>query len=644
MANGKRYEYVLPKGFVLRGGENDYVIEEVLGKGGFGVTYKVKAQVLVKNIPFDLHFALKEYFPDKCWRENDNVTMAIPKTMQNEIVDGLKDFINEGKKLQKVCKLNLNIVNVNEVFEANGTAYYVLEYLEGGDLRKLIRDNGGPLTEQQMLDVMLPIGKALDCLHENRILHFDIKPDNIVLRINHRNRKTEPVLIDFGVSAHFKKDGTPTSKTPTQGISPGYSPVEQYSQVKRFDPRLDVYAYCATCLYLLTGKDPIEATDMPNDFVKNELPAGISTNVATAIEQGMAANKNNRTGTISEVMMLLTSKKVESGKLPDKPQPQPRNDGQNNEIRQMPSNIVIQPKPGSKPEASKKRKNYLIILSIFLAVALITGLVLMSKRCSTSNNSRSDSSTITSENSIIASESGEDDIINGPAEQTFTVDGVSFTMVAVQGGTFTMGATSEQGSDAEVDEKPAHSVTLSSYYIGQTEVTQELWEAVMGDNPSDFKGAKRPVECVSWDDCQEFIRKLNQKTGKNFRLPTEAEWEYAARGCRKSQGYKYSGSNNIGDVAWYWDNSGRETHIVATKRANELGIYDMSGNMFEWCSDWYGDYSSTSQSNPHGPSSGSFRVYRGGSWGDFAGHCRVSYRGRTTAVNRNFNLGFRLAL
>ena len=628
MANGKRYDYVLPVGFVLKGGASDYVIENVLGKGGFGVTYKVKASVPYGNIKIDAFFAVKEFFPDICSREADNATIKVPETKRQEIADGKYDFINEGKKLQEVCRLNNNIVNVNEVFEANGTAYYVLEYLEGGDLRKMVKANGKPLTEQQMLDVMSPIGQALQCLHDNRMLHLDIKPDNIVMRRN-SNGIVEPVLIDFGIAVHFKNDGTPTSKTPSQGISPGYSPIEQYSQVKRFDPRLDVYAYCATCLYLLTGKDPIEAIDMPNDFVKNALPAGISTNVATAIEQGMAANKNNRTGTISEVMTLLTSKKVAPEMLPEKPQSKPRNDGQNNDTRKMPSNIVIQPKPEPKPGASPKRKNLLIFLSILSAVALIAGFVLMSKRCSTSYNSEGDSS-------IITSESGN--------ELTFTVDGVSFNMVKVQGGTFTMGATDEQGSDALDSEKPAHEVTLSSYYIGQTEVTQELWEAVMGSNSSCCEGAKRPVENVSWDDCQEFIRKLNQKTGKNFRLPTEAEWEYAARGGNRSQHYKYSGSNNIGDVAWYYDNSGNTTHDVATKRANELGIYDMSGNVFEWCFDWYGDYSSSSQTNPTGPASGSDRVIRGGSWLDDARFCRVSYRERGSADFRYDGLGLRLAL
>lgn len=227
--------------------------------------------------------------------------------------------------------------------------------------------------------------------------------------------------------------------------------------------------------------------------------------------------------------------------------------------------------------------------------------------------------------------------------QTFTVNGVQFTMVAVEGGTFTMGATSEQDSDAWDDEKPAHKVTLSDYYIGQTEVTQALWEAVMGGNPSRRVGDNLPVEQVSWNDCQVFIQKLNQLTGKQFRLPTEAEWEYAARGGRKSRGYKYAGGNNIGSVAWYDDNSGNEMHPVATKQANELGIYDMSGNVWEWCSDWYGDYTSSSQSDPQGPSSGSDRVGRGGGYGSIAGVCRVSCRNIYAPGCRFDFLGLRLS-
>ena len=227
---------------------------------------------------------------------------------------------------------------------------------------------------------------------------------------------------------------------------------------------------------------------------------------------------------------------------------------------------------------------------------------------------------------------------------SLTVNGVIFEMVYVEGGTFDMGATTEQGSDAESDEKPVHSVTLDGYYIGKCEVTQELWEAVMGSNPSHFKGAQNPVENVSWNDCQEFVSRLNSLTGRTFRLPTEAEWEYAARGGNKSRHYKYSGSGNIGYVAWYYKNSGSTTHAVGTQTANELGIYDMSGNVCEWCSDWYGGYSAGSQTNPQGPSSGSYRVHRGGSWGDIAGRCRVSNRDGGGPSNSSFSRGLRLVL
>ena len=239
-------------------------------------------------------------------------------------------------------------------------------------------------------------------------------------------------------------------------------------------------------------------------------------------------------------------------------------------------------------------------------------------------------------------------------KETFTVNGVSFNMVKVAGGTFTMGATEEQGNDAKNDEKPAHEVTLSSYMIGETEVTQELWEAVMGKSLSQIAsengketygvGANYPMYYISWNDCQAFITKLNNLTGKNFRLPTEAEWEYAARGGNKSQGYKYSGSNTIYDVAWYDTNSAGTTHPVATKMPNELGLYDMSGSVWEWCSDWYGKYSSSSQSNPTGPNSGSYRVFRGGSWNYKARYCRVSFRNYSSPTNRFNYLGLRLAL
>ena len=230
------------------------------------------------------------------------------------------------------------------------------------------------------------------------------------------------------------------------------------------------------------------------------------------------------------------------------------------------------------------------------------------------------------------------------AMKTFTVNGVSFNMVRVKKGTFTMGATSEQ-TGAYDDEKPAHSVTLTkSYYIGETEVTQALYKAVMGSNPSSYSGDQRPVESVSWNNCQTFITKLNSLTGQTFRLPTEAEWEYAARGGNKSKGYLYSGSNTIGDVACYSGNYSTGHNAVKSKAPNELGIYDMSGNVWEWCQDWYGSYSSGSQTDPIGPTSGSSRVRRGGGWRSSASYCRVAYRYNGSPSSTGYDLGFRLAL
>ena len=254
-----------------------------------------------------------------------------------------------------------------------------------------------------------------------------------------------------------------------------------------------------------------------------------------------------------------------------------------------------------------------------------------------------------SSNTYVASSSnnpsGSPSVASGSNTISIPVkDGISIEMVKVEAGTFMMGATSEM-KDPYDWEKPVHQVTLTNdYYMGKYEVTQALWEAVMGSNPSHFKGDNLPVEKMSWNDCQEFISKLNNMTGRKFRLPTEAEWEYAARGGKKSRSYQYSGSSNISDVAWYDGNSGSKTHPVGTKQANELGIYDMSGNVYEWCLDWYGSYSSSSQTNPTGADSGSSRVFRGGSWYGNARYCRLSFRDCTPPDCRGYNLGLRLAL
>ncbi|MCF0187531.1 MAG: SUMF1/EgtB/PvdO family nonheme iron enzyme, partial [Bacteroidaceae bacterium] len=255
----------------------------------------------------------------------------------------------------------------------------------------------------------------------------------------------------------------------------------------------------------------------------------------------------------------------------------------------------------------------------------------------------------------------------GPIE--LTVKGVKFEVIPVVGGTFKMGSIESNSND---NERPVHNVTLTDFYIGRTEVTQALWEAVMGNNPSKWKDDKLPVNQVSWNDCKEFIAKLNKLTGRTFRLPTEAEWEYAARGGCKSRGYNYSGDKKIGKVAWYENNSKsknekaaavalqilaastkqnigeinveRKTHFVGEKQPNELGIYDMSGNVWEWCSDWYGPYNLVDQYNPTGIENGNHRVLRGGGLHSREKDCRVSCRIDCAPDIANEGFGLRLVL
>lgn len=236
--------------------------------------------------------------------------------------------------------------------------------------------------------------------------------------------------------------------------------------------------------------------------------------------------------------------------------------------------------------------------------------------------------------------------------RAYTVNGVRFIVQYVKGGTFMMGATPEQEKSAYNVEKPAHEVTLDDFYIGKYEVTQDLWIAVMGEDPEIIRAWNRygrgdnyPAYMVSWDDCKVFIEKLNKITGAKFRLPTEAEWEYAARGGLKSKKYKFSGSNNVNDVAWYNRTIvGYGPMPVGMKLPNELGIYDMSGNVWEWCEDVFGRYTEEPQINPIRNSPGVNHVLRGGSWTRSSRLSRVSNRGyNKTDARYNFN-GFRLVM
>ena len=605
----EQWDDVLPVGSVLRSGKREYRVEAVLGKGGFGITYKVSAMEQVGQIPVRVEFAMKEFFMDGCLRDaSGKVSTADTK---GEAADGLKDFISEAWRLNSLCGQCRNIVPVDEVFEANGTACYVMEFLDGGSLADYVKKQGA-LSVGAAKKILKPVADAVAFLHCNRITHLDIKPGNIMFRSN-----GDPVLIDFGLAKHYDRRGNATTTVRTLAYSAGFSPAEQYVGLKQFSPQSDVYALAATFANMLTGKTPPEAIDL--EFSLNDWSVCLPEEVRPAVVHAMAYSRKDRTLSVCDFVKELYGNEPS---VVEKP------------VSQLAAEPTVESKTEVIGEGKKSTKKWWIIAACVLeAVAAVVGIV-----CDKFLSVGEDMEQKTEQKTESAPQ-----LVAVEGSRTFTVNGVKFTMVPVEGGTFTMGATSEQGSDANEDEKPAHEVTLSDYYIGQTEVTQALWKAVMGSNPSDSKGDNLPVEQVSWDDCQVFIQNLNQLTGKQFRLPTEAEWEYAARGGRKSRGYKYAGGNNIGLVAWCGDNSGNRTHTVATKQANELGVYDMSGNVEEWCSDWYDGYQSSSQSDPQRPSLGSCRVNRGGSCYCNAGDSRVSYRFFGTPDFRYNDLGLRLS-
>ena len=317
MSNDKDYKYALSKGKILKGGKYAYCIDSVLGQGGYGFTYKVSFKTKIGNIPVTLFFAVKELFvKGYCYRGADGLSMEYSEASASEVKESLQDFITEGNRLAQFCKHDTHIVNVNEVFEANNTAYYVMEYLEGGDLRKKVLDNRGGLSEVQALSYVLPVAEAVGYLHGERMLHLDIKPENIVIRKGTDGHDDEPVLIDFGVSLHFNKKGELTSKHDSVGVSLGYSAPEQLEGITHFAPEVDVYSLGATLYYLLTGKSPQSPSDMQPEYIRRTLPQTVSNQVREAIVHALNYNKFERTKTIAAFIHELTYKEPQEPVVP----------------------------------------------------------------------------------------------------------------------------------------------------------------------------------------------------------------------------------------------------------------------------------------------------------------------------------------
>lgn len=607
-------KYTLSIGAKLHSPKRTYTVEKVLGQGGFGITYKVSANLQVENVTIRTYFAVKEFFMSDACERNENDSICYSSPVKDKVEESRKDFLAEAQRLNKISLEHPNIIHVNEVFEANNTVYYVMEYLDAGCLRSYVREHGA-LSENEALSIMMPIMNAVDYLHQHRMTHLDIKPDNVMLKHDPDTGEIIPVVIDFGLSKHYDKNGNPTSTMRASGFSDGYAPVEQYTGIYTFSPQADVYALAATLYYALVGKDPVIATELSEEKIRAALN-GKSNHVVSAIVEAMRMYKGERTLSVRKMMQTLDG--VSSEPL--------------NKTKQAKTHKTKRIKLEENEAHSEKTQEWFRNHALWISggVLVLVGIIFLWYLFLPNSKTQSIL------NPILSSDSN---IISIPVN-----DSVSIEMVKVEAGKFMMGTTPEIDNPWN-DEKTIHQVTLTKdYYMGKYEVTQALWQVVMDDNPSEFIDDTHPVENVDWDDCQKFISKLNSMTGRKFRLPTEAEWEFAARGGKKSRGYQYSGSNNILKVAWYVGDTRECSYAVGTKRPNELGIYDMTGNVWEWCQDWFGAYPNFSQENPIGAVSGSFRVNRGGGWDGDERDCRLTTRGSRPHSYRSNNLGLRLAL
>ena len=615
-------EGTLPVGTMLYHGR--YRVERFLAAGGFGNTY------LARDVQFDEQVAIKEFFlASMCGRgdgSNDVVISLVTK--QKEFEAHREKMRKEAKRLRALQ--HPNIVKVRDLFDENGTTYYVMDFIPGQSLRSKLKQQHRPFSEAEVMQKILPqLLDALETVHAEGIWHLDLNPANMMV-----DDQGKVVLIDFGASKQLHSvEGQSLSTSSVVAYTQGYAPAEQLNgKLEKFGPWTDLYALGGTLYNLLTNQNPPDYSEIiDNANLFEEHMPSVSAPTIQLIKWLMSQGINHRPKSVAEVRGFLKSSGSE-GSATKKSATQSASsvhaasllqDDSDKTILKKRETKATEVKPQKKPSSVSVPKSVGGRKKQWMGVAC--GVVTL----------------LVGWWGVYEFSRQEKDLT---LEQKTAIDDLLSSMIKVEGGTFTMGATSEQGSDAYDNEKPTHSVTLNSFYLCKYEVTQALWQVVMGKNPSYFKGKNLPVEQVSWNECQNFISRLNSLTGKNFRLPTEAEWEYAARGGNRSQGYKYCGSNNPSEVAWYDDNSGSKTHPVCSKSTNELGLYDMSGNVEEWCSDWDETYSSSSQTNPYGPSSGVCRVYRGGSWIGDARYCRSSYRFFSAPDDRFSFLGFRLAL
>lgn len=559
--------------------DGKYTIEAKIGEGGFGITYKAIQNGLNRVV------CIKEYFPaGKCTRATKKNTVFVQGTSEQVFEKYRQAFVREAKMLATLH--HPNIVEVLDVFDENNTSYMVMTFVKGKSLQQIV-ETRGKLPYPETVNYIAQITNAVGYIHNHHILHRDIKPDNIMITADFK-----AILIDFGSAREFEQDKT---QVHTSMLTHGYAPTEQYTANSRKGSYTDIYAIGATFYFVLTGQVPMESAarlteqmPSPKDLVP-EIPEEANRTILKA----MQLKAENRHQTVHEFM---------------------------DDIRNVKPSFLVDETIGGSPQQPTSKRTWYIISALGCFVALLIGYFLWGRN---------------------GSEPVEE---NKPQEiKTYSFISIyDYPMVKVDGGTFIMGS-----NQTDEDDCLPHTVTLSDFYIGQFEVSQGFWTKIMNENPSEYQDVddinKFPVENVSFEEVQVFINRLNNKTGKSFSLPTEAQWEFAARGGTQSKGTNFAGSQYPNNI---WFDKNNPVMLKFPPSVNELGIYQMSGNVAEWCLDYYNRmfYSQSNKSkNPLNTKANNSRVVRGGSFDDTDPEYVTVYY-RNSGNDATGYIGFRLVV
>ncbi len=646
------HRQALPKGYML----HEYQLDRVLGSGGFGLTY------LAWDTSLDKPVAIKEYLPnDLAVRETDHSVMPKSGGNKDDFQWGLGRFLDEARTLARFK--HPNIIAVHRYFEAHNTAYIVMEFAEGETLDEVL--NRGVLEESRLLAVLMPLLEGLEEVHGVNFLHRDIKPGNIVIRSD-----GSPVLLDFGAARQAVGS---RSRNITSVVTPGYAPIEQYSTRGNQGPWTDIYALGAVAYEAVSGEAPLDATGRvfqdPMRPVSEVCRGKYSESLLNSIDWALSMEGEARPQDVASWRQSMTGEAAPpSVDLPEEPEPE-RKRRVETSVRQRNARVTM-------PDPVRKRRT--ILIAVLLLVTVVGGGYLYLQQaisaCQASYSAGNHQSVILAcqvlakagvaeAASVIERSEVRQKEKKAAAEEAERLRaGRVFRdcadcpeMVVIPAGRFRMGDLNGGGDS---DEKPVHEVRIAQpFALGRYEVTfaeyDRYAQATGKEKPDDTWGSGRgnhPVISVSWQDAQGYVKWLSQETGQRYRLPSEAEWEYAARAgstTKYSWGNSPSGRHANADEDDGWPSDGyKYTAPVGSFIPNQFGLYDMSGNVFEWVEDcWHGDYAGAPVDGSAWVRGGNcdLRVLRGGTFVGKPARVRSANRIRTGAANRLEVYGFRLA-